>query len=144
MYNNTDSINTSSNSQQIIMDQKLSYQLFEESNLRDPISQVPVFLSDNGMNPALNSMRQIMAEQMAEENQRERFKKQRNTKPKNSASCDQMSMPKKTETISTGLYSTTKDESKHMANVVKLRHLYEKYENLVDRQMLEKILKDFK
>ncbi len=42
------------------------------------------------------------------------------------------------------LLSSPTSESKNIANLVKLKQLYEKYENLVDKKMIENILKEKK
>lgn len=60
---------------QIERDEKLSKELFDEINMRDPIADQPAFLSDKGINSAQSSLRQIMAEEMAEQLKQERMPK---------------------------------------------------------------------
>jgi len=57
---------------QIEDDEKLSKELFDQINMRDPILKQPAFFSDKGINSAQNSLRQIMAEEMAEQAKQER------------------------------------------------------------------------
>ena len=52
---------------QIARDEMLSIQLFDEINLRDPLNNQPAYLYEKDVNSAKKSLRQIMAEQMAEE-----------------------------------------------------------------------------
>lgn len=52
---------------QIEMDAQLALDIFEHENIRDPIDGYPVYMSDYGVNAASISLRQIMAEQTAEE-----------------------------------------------------------------------------
>ena len=52
---------------QIESDEKLSRELFDQINMRDPIEKQPAFFSDRGINAAQSSLRQIMAEEMAEQ-----------------------------------------------------------------------------
>jgi hypothetical protein len=42
---------------QIQNDEKLSFQLFDETNMTDPIEKTPVYFSDNGVNTATCSLR---------------------------------------------------------------------------------------
>ena len=60
---------------QIENDENLCIELFESINMRNPIEQGPHFYSEAGVNPAKISLRQIMAEEMAEQIKQNRFKK---------------------------------------------------------------------
>ena len=52
---------------QIESDAQLALEIFEVENMRHPIDGCPIYLSDNGINAASISLRQIMAEQSAEQ-----------------------------------------------------------------------------
>ena len=79
---------------------------------------------------------QIMAEQAAEQNKRFSERKKNDTGSMNEASKFAISSnPQVTNSIT---------DSKNVGNLVKLKQLYEKYENFVDKKMLEKILKEKK
>lgn len=64
---------------QIERDQKLSRELFDQINMRDPIAKQPAFFSDRGINAAQSSLRQIMAEEMAEQLKQVKSKKTANS-----------------------------------------------------------------
>ena len=82
-----------------------------------------------------------MAEQAAEQNKRSRDKTKQDAFKSLSKPPIINEIPKLSATSS--LNSPT-SESKNIANLVKLRQLYEKYENFVDKKMIENILKEKK
>ncbi len=58
---------------QIEMDAQFALEIFEQENIRDPIDGTPLYLSDYGINSATVSLRQIMAEQAAEEYRKKNY-----------------------------------------------------------------------
>ena len=132
---------------QIESDEKLSLELFESYNIRDPIEKVPAFLNEKGVNSAQLSLRQIMAEEMAEQKRRERFINGLNKKSEKNLSFYESLTLKNTIEKSSNQVNKPKNninngnESEYIANRIKLKHLFETYENLVDKKMIEEIFK---
>ena len=79
-----------------------------------------------------------MAEQAAEQTRKNRDKS-RQENFKSFTKIQATNEPPKLNTT-----STQQPESKNIANLVKLKQLYEKYDTLVDKKMIEHILKDKK
>lgn len=127
---------------QIESDEKLSRQLFDEMNMRDPIEKIPVYISDkNGNNQA--SMRQIMAEQEFEE----KFEKNNGSSFFNRNSNSNSNNNNNYNIHNTEIQSkviTSINDGKNMANILKAKRLHEKYDKLVDTQMVDKLFKDVK
>lgn len=81
-----------------------------------------------------------MAEQAAE--QSKRFKERKKAETAKDFIKTQIETPKfNTQPIQ---QIPIVDESKQIGNLVKLKQLFEKYENFVDKKMIENILKDKK
>ncbi len=112
---------------QIESDEKLSRQLFDEMNMRDPIEKIPVYISEKSNN--YTSMRQIMAEQEFEEKLEKNGSSFFN---RNNNSPVQLST------------APSVNDGKNMANIIKAKRLHEKYGKLVDTQMVDKLFKDVK
>ncbi len=58
---------------QIETDAALALEIFEQENIRNPIDGMPIYLSDYGINSATISLRQIMAEQAAEDYRKKNY-----------------------------------------------------------------------
>ena len=93
-----------------------------------------------------SSMRQIMAEQMADV-----MRSKIDASASISSSINQHhhhhhhQQQQQQQQSTSGVADIAQaDESKHVGNVVKLRYLYDKYSNHVDKQMLTNILKSFR
>ncbi len=114
---------------QIESDEKLSRQLFDEMNMRDPIEKIPVYITDKSNNQT--SMRQIMAEQEFEEKLEKNGSSFFNRNNINNSSVQLPAIP-------------TINDGKNMANILKTKRLHEKYGKLVDTQMVDKLFKDVK
>jgi hypothetical protein len=117
---------------QIQSDEKLSRQLFDEMNMRDPIEKIPVYISEKSNYQA--SMRQIMAEQEFEEKLEKNGSSffNRNNNNNNNNLPIQLQM------------NPIINDGKNMANILKAKRLHEKYDKLVDTQMVDKLFKDVK
>ncbi|CAF1038573.1 unnamed protein product [Brachionus calyciflorus] len=133
---------------QIENDEKLSMELFEATNMRDPIEKVPVFLSEKGINPAQLSLRQIMAEEMAEQRKEQMVLNSFDKKSvENLTFFESIKFKKKVNEKSSNQINALKNninngnQSENIANRIKLKDLYETYENLVDRKMIDDIFK---
>lgn len=111
--------------------------------MRDPVEQQPVFLSDKGINVAQSSLRQIMAEEMAEQIKQERMPKKTQTllpttdftkflnDDIKSSKFDIKNVPlKKAETRKTDYYNTeisgacAEDENNYMNEYRSMAHKY--------------------
>lgn len=127
---------------QIENDKKFSLELFDQINMRDPIDKVPVFLSEKGVNSAELSLRQIMAEELAEQQKKDKLGKQ-NTNGREAKFQFNVDFFSKRANMQNSL-TKTHNQSEYIANRIKLKYLYETYENLVDKKMLEEIFKQKK
>ena len=116
--------------------------------MRDPIENVPVYLHEKGVNAAQLSLRQIMAEEMAEQKRKERIINGFNKKSEKNLSFFESITLKKTLEKSSNHVNKPKNnngnESEYIANRIKLKHLFETYENLVDKKMIEEIFREKK
>ena len=106
----------------MLEDEKLSIQLFDELNMRDPLKNQPAFLYENGINAADLSLRQIMAEQAAEE-----------TKYKLKKSNTINFLPQ--QPIQAKKINSTND----ISSKLKLDLWYQKYGEIVDKKRIEEI-----
>jgi hypothetical protein len=91
------------------------------------------------------SLRQIMAEQMAEEHESHIFSQ--STSKNNSENLLLLNKSKMRPNYSSFPNTNNLHNSKNaknMANLLKLKYLQDKYENIVDKKSLEDILKNFK
>jgi hypothetical protein len=133
---------------QINEDKKLSLKLFDQINMLDPIEQTPVYLSELGVNSALHSLRQIMAEEEAAALKQERIKKpsnaSRNIANINSESDIQHSSNRVNGMVKRNLTTSNIPDinletfnTQDMASLLKLNYLYDKYSKFVDKKMID-------
>jgi hypothetical protein len=126
----------------------MSLKLFDEINMRNPADKAAgVDLVENGAVTAGLSLRQIMAEQMCEQYQKDRSKKSSvqfvaessysfstaDALPRNFLPQAEPPPP---------LSRQNKNES--LANMIKLKQMQEKYESFVDSKMVEEVLENKK
>ena len=111
--------------------------------MRNPIEQVPVYFSEQGVNTAATSLRQIMAEEMAEQIIQEKSNKKSNTTSFTSINNINFSLGASVPSEISKKFETS-NSSQDMASLVKIQHLYEKYENLVDKKMIDQIFRNHK
>ena len=118
----------------------MSLALFDQINGGQETAVAMVAAADNL--PIL-SLRQIMAEQMCEEYQRDRSRKQNSasmpTIPLNNSRFIAMSNNSSESNLAS---ATLLKPSENIANRIKLQQMREKYENLVDARMIEEILEN--
>ncbi|RNA17520.1 NEDD4-binding 2-like 1 [Brachionus plicatilis] len=130
---------------QIENDEKIGFELFDSINIRDPIEKVPVFLSEKGVNSAKMSLRQIMAEEMAEQKLKEQFLNSINKKSENDLTFFERLSLRNIMTKSSNqmceAQASNNDQSEYIANKIKLTQLFEMYSNLVDKKIIEETFK---
>ncbi len=129
--------------EQIERDKLLSLQLFDEINLRSPADASTMSLAEKGAAAAAAasgvSMKQIMAEQMCEQYQKDRSKKAASSAHITTETY-LAEVSTSTSNSSPALLSRQNKNENSLANMIKLKQMKEKYENVVDSKMIEEVL----
>jgi hypothetical protein len=142
----------------------LSLKLFDQINMRDPIEQTPVYLSELGVNSALHSLRQIMAEEEAAAMlKQERQKKASNTNHNRNITnihsesditiqhSNRRNVVVNDNTVKRNLTTSSISDmnieiinKQNLASLLKLNYLYDKYDKFVDKKMIDQLFEENK
>lgn len=129
-----DQTKTADELEQMVKDEQLSQELFNELNVRDPLDNTPIYL---GTNATQTNLRQIMAEQMREQYS-QRDKSKMGAYGVDSSLLGATSRPPDVPT------NTKMKNVESLANMIKLKQMQEKYLNVVDSKTIEEILESKK